>query len=349
MSNKIGLFGLSFFISFSLLVGVPGLAQTHVLSGVAQIFAAKNSEAAQTAAAYNSQNLPLLQAARNVDPNPSKGGGDITVVSGALAAASGPSGTMANIETHKPDATQISIHVVREGETLSQIADLYGVTTNTVVWANDIGRGESIQPGQQLVILPISGVRHEVEEGETLRSIAKEYDGSLTEIVQYNDIDADASLKVGQVVVIPDGEVSHTAPATPSAAPQPSGGTTVAQSSGGGQSYYIRPVSGGVRTQGIHGYNSVDLADSAGTPIVAAASGKVIISRDYGWNGGYGHYVVIQHNNGSQTLYAHNSRNIVRAGDSVKQGQVIAYMGSTGKSTGTHVHFEIRGGIRNPF
>ena len=81
---------------------------------------------------------------------------------------------------------------------------------------------------------------------------------------------------------------------------------------------------------------------------MASASGEVIISRAGGWNGGYGSYVVIKHSNGTQTLYAHNSRNNVSVGDYVNQGDIIAFVGSTGKSTGPHVHFEIRG-ARNPF
>lgn len=111
----------------------------------------------------------------------------------------------------------------------------------------------------------------------------------------------------------------------------------------------MRPVSGGVRTQGIHGYNGVDLASAYGAPIYAAAAGEVIISHsDGGWNGGYGNYVVIRHDNGTQSLYAHNSSNAVSVGETVTQGQVIGYMGATGKATGTHLHFEIRGAT-NPF
>jgi murein DD-endopeptidase MepM/ murein hydrolase activator NlpD len=104
-----------------------------------------------------------------------------------------------------------------------------------------------------------------------------------------------------------------------------------------------------VKTQGIHGYNAVDLAAPIGTPILAAASGDVIVANDGGWNGGYGSYVVIQHDNGSQTLYGHASAVLVSAGDHVTQGQIIARVGTSGRSTGPHVHFEIRDGIRNPF
>jgi len=111
----------------------------------------------------------------------------------------------------------------------------------------------------------------------------------------------------------------------------------------------MRPLVGGVRTQGVHGYNGVDLGAAEGTPFMASAPGEVIVARASGWNGGYGQYIVIRHDNGTQTLYAHASGIVVGIGQRVVQGQVIGYVGSTGRSTGPHLHFEIRGGPRNPF
>jgi murein DD-endopeptidase MepM/ murein hydrolase activator NlpD len=110
----------------------------------------------------------------------------------------------------------------------------------------------------------------------------------------------------------------------------------------------MRPVAGGKKTQGIHGYNGIDIGAPVGTPIYASADGEVIISRSGGWNGGYGNYVVIRHSNGTQTLYSHNSKNAVAVGDTVKQGDIIGFIGATGKATGPHLHFEIRG-AKNPF
>ena len=81
---------------------------------------------------------------------------------------------------------------------------------------------------------------------------------------------------------------------------------------------------------------------------MAAASGEIIISKNSGWNGGYGKYIVIKHNNGTQTLYSHNENNIVYTGQYVIQGQIIGYVGSTGRSTGSHLHIEVRG-AENPF
>ena len=111
----------------------------------------------------------------------------------------------------------------------------------------------------------------------------------------------------------------------------------------------MAPLARYVETQGIHGYNGVDLGAPSGTPIMASADGDVIVAKAGGYNGGYGSYVVIQHANGSQTLYAHMSKVSTYAGATVKQGQVIGGVGSTGRSTGAHLHLEIRNGPKNPF
>ncbi|MFA6414834.1 MAG: M23 family metallopeptidase, partial [Candidatus Paceibacterota bacterium] len=113
--------------------------------------------------------------------------------------------------------------------------------------------------------------------------------------------------------------------------------------------YYSSPIPGALITQGIHGWNGIDFGAARGTPIHAAADGIVIIARSNGgWNGGYGNYVVVTHENGSQTLYSHMRSAAVSSGQSVSSGQVIGYVGSTGKSTGSHLHFEVRGAA-NPF
>ncbi|PIR85318.1 hypothetical protein COU15_01325 [Candidatus Kaiserbacteria bacterium CG10_big_fil_rev_8_21_14_0_10_45_20] len=292
---------------------------------------------------YTVSQTPALRAAVNIDPSPAKGGGDISIVGGvALQSEIGPSGTTADVETAKRGSDQISIYVVREGDSLSQIANMFGVSTNTLVWANDLGRGNVIRPGETLVILPVSGIRHTVVKGETLASIAKKYKGDIDEVLVFNNLSADAKLAVGDVVTVPYGVVPQTA--------KPVSTASVARGSGGPSldGYFLRPVLSGHKTQGIHGYNAVDIGAPTGTNVMASASGEVILSRSYGYNGGYGQYIVIKHSNGTQTLYAHLSENFVSTGTQVVQGQVIGAVGSTGRSTGPHLHFEIRG-ARNPF
>lgn len=290
----------------------------------------------------NIQTLPLPKPAMSADAQIlARGGGDITIVDdSALLPVEGPSGTLADIE--HPKNSTISVYVVREGDTLSGIAKLFDVSVNTIRWANDIPVRDTIRVGQTLVILPISGVRYTVQKGDTLASIAKKFDGDAEEIAQYNAIEG--PLAVGTEIIIPNGEITSPAPAA-----KPRSSTANSPSSPISAGAYIRPITSAVRTQGIHGYNGVDLGAPVGTPVLAAAAGTVIVSRSGGWNGGYGNYIVIEHPNGSQTLYAHNSENIVGIGDYVVQGQVIGYVGATGRATGPHLHFEIRNGPRNPF
>lgn len=332
-----------------LLIGVslPHVARAFSLEGLLSSLGTTIADASGGfVKVHRTSETPALRAALNVDPNPAKGGGDIAISAGvggsALVAEIGPAGTAADIEVARPGADQISIYVVREGDTLSQIAELFGVTTNTIVWANDLSRGNVIRPGETLAILPVSGIRHTVVKGDTLASVVKKYKGDLAEVLEFNGLVEGAALAVGDVITIPYG-------VAPQAAPRVS--TGVAASGSGGPSlsgYFLRPLVGGVKTQNTHGYNAVDIAAPTGTNVLASAGGEVIISRTYGYNGGYGQYIVIKHDNGTQTLYAHLSENFVFAGARVVQGQVIGAVGNTGRSTGPHVHFEVRG-ARNPF
>lgn len=347
VNKKQGRTRMFFVVLLTLVVGIPIIVQAGFFSFITRILVivqANETYVATASLAPNSQTMTLLEAALNHDPNPSKGGGGIIVVGRtALLPNDGPSGTLANIEERPPSSDQISIYVVREGDSLSQIAEMFNVTTNTIVWGNDIKRGSLISPGQILVILPISGIQHIVKKGDTLKSIAKKYKGDIDEIANYNDLGVEALLAVGDMITIPDGEIE---------APKysPSSASRVVQGSGGPEysGYYLRPLLGGRKTQGLHGYNGIDMGAPYNTPILASAAGSVIISRGTGWNGGYGKYIVVRHPNGTQTLYAHNNRNIVYQGESVVRGQVIGYVGSSGRSTGPHLHFEIRG-ARNPF
>ena len=287
----------------------------------------------------NSQTVPLLQAAINLDPDPAKGGADINTVEGkALIAESGVGGGFVGITEKK--SNKISVYTVKEGDTLSQIASMFDVSVNTIRWANDFDG--AIQPGQDLVILPITGITHTVKNGGTIQDIADIYEGDAREIALFNGIPEDKYLEAGEEIIVPDAiKESHSG-----------SGTKVVDnhsdhSHSSLESWMIKPTKG-YRSQGIHGYNAVDLANNVGTPIYAAASGKVIMVRNSGWNGGYGLYVVIEHPNGVQTLYAHNSSNNVSVGQWVEQGELIARIGNTGKSTGPHLHFEVRGAT-NPF
>jgi LysM repeat protein len=293
----------------------------------------------------HNMDTPTLYAAVNFDPNPAKGGGDITVVDDvALLAETGPEGTLADIEEHDQENGQISLYIVRKGDTLTQIAKMFGVTPNTVLWANDLKSAKDIHPGDPLVILPITGIRHTVVKGETLASIVKKYKGDLPEVLSFNGLEDGAKVALGDVIIIPDGvEPTVSVVTRPNTTSKLRGATGPAL-----DGYFARPMIGGRKSQGLHGYNGIDIAAPVGTPVLASAGGTVTVARGFGWNGGYGQYLVVSHPNGTQSLYAHLSSVIVSQGSTVSQGQVVGYSGNTGKSTGAHLHFEIRG-AKNPF
>ncbi len=287
---------------------------------------------------------PALRASTNFDPNPNKGLGDTIQTSGgrALLANAGPSGTIADVAGATP-SDRISVYVVRKGDTLSDIADMFGVSVNTIIWANNLKGTRDVHPGDTLVILPISGIERVIAKGDTLKSLAKKYNADVDDIAQFNGLDPADPLEIGSTVIIPGGEIIMPA------APRPLSLPTIREPYlGGGGSfqpgYYDNPVLGGIITQGIHGLNGVDIGAARGTPVRAAADGIAIVARGNGaWNSGYGNYVVITHNNNTQTLYSHMKSIITTPGQSVSSGQVIGYVGSTGLSTGPHLHFEVRG------
>lgn len=271
----------------------------------------------------------------------------------ALIAPRNPLGILAE---EGPRET-IMVYTVQEGDAPLLIAKRFGVSLNTILWANSIKNPNLIKAGDQLVVLPVSGVRYEVKQGDTLESIAQRFkprngdidiSGLITDIIEFNGLLAGELLAVGTEIIIPDGEIAivvgpaRAPPSRSVSSPQIARG--VEEISG----YYMRPILAGRRSRGIHGMNGVDLADTCGLPILASAAGTVILAKGTGWNGGYGKYVIITHPNGTQTLYAHLSAIDVTVGQKVPQGLRIGDIGSTGNSTGCHVHFEVRG-AKNPF
>jgi LysM repeat protein len=298
----------------------------------------------------NSQTVELLRPSNTQESKNVR----TTSVVGAASVAAGPLRISTEDEIYLPDVDTISVYVVKKADTLNSIAKLFGVSVNTIVWANDLD-SRKVTEGQVLNILPVSGTRHTIKKGDTLKNIAAKYSADTQELALFNGLTEESQLEVGDTLIVPDGEIVEEKPKEETKVKENK--TTKKTITKGvktiiknlvKEGYYMRPISGGSRTTGIHGNNAVDLATGHGSSIVAAASGRVIISKVGGYNGGYGNYLVISHPNGTQTLYAHNSDNLVSVGDTVKQGQVIARVGSTGKSTGPHVHFEVRG-ARNPF
>lgn len=334
-----------------LILGLAAVVLTAtLLPGRASAFWPFSTRADAAVAAngpYQTNTQSFVQAATNIDPNPNKGLGDNIATSGgkALIAYTGPSGTIADVSDSIP-SDRISVYVVRKGDTLSDIAKMFEVSVNTIIWANNLSGIKDVHPDDTLIILPVSGVKRTVIKGDTLKSVAKKYGGDALEIAQYNGLDSSEPLEVGSTIIIPGGEVSTPTPA-PVKYSVPTTGNNDSFVAGSG--YYSNPLPGGIITQRLHDGRAVDIGAARGTPIHAAADGTIIIVRNNGgWNGGYGNYVVITHGNGTQTLYSHLRSSIVSAGQRVSNGQIIGYIGATGRATGPHLHFEVRGAA-NPF
>lgn len=330
-----------FVLTFILFPARPGYA-----SFASFLFRSAGAEEVEhTPTEENVQNLDVLDANLPPKPDDLPDEASIEIIEdSALLAEVGPLGTMADIADFEdaPDADQISIYKVRSGDTLTLIAKMFGVSEGTIRSANGLKKGQSVGIGEELLILPISGIKHTVKKGDTIASVAKKYGGDEGEIEVYNDNIVDGKLVVGTEIIIPNGEITESvSTSTKSSTNKSSGkkGKSVSLVSTDG---YIRPVTGIVTQWGHDRYSAIDVGAPTGTPVYAARGGTVISART-GWNGGYGNNVIIDHGNGVQTLYAHLSKIYVSYGQTVEQGENIGAVGSTGRSTGPHLHFEARG------
>ena len=250
------------------------------------------------------------------------------------------------IETSGYQRSQVTEYTVQSGDLLSFIASDYGVSVSSIIWANSLKDSDSLQPGQILKIPPVSGVIHQVKKGDTVALLAKKYGAEEAKILEFNGLPQSGELRVGDEVVVPDGTIKSTYLAS-------STGTSIRTTGAKPFSYlpnlgdYFMPPTSGYNWGRIHGRNGVDVANSCGTPIYAAAEGSVAIADGVGYNGGFGKFIKLIHANGTETLYAHATKLLVSAGEYAQRGQMIALIGSTGRSTGCHLHFEVHG-ARNP-
>ena len=280
------------------------------------------------------------------------------VASGTLEVSTGPLGVCSE------DADindQMSTYVVNKGDTIEAVAKMFGVSTKTIIWANDLPKDGTLTPGDVELILPVSGVTHVVVKGDTLKSLAAKYEVDIRDISTFNGISEDAGLTIGDELIIPDGTI---APVVDTVSKKPSNTNKNPSKNYGSKKekyykthhlrkvpagYFINPVPGASRqSQGFHDRNAIDLAAPTGTPIYAATSGTVIKASAGGWGGGYGSYVLVQDAGGTHEMYAHMSKVIAHTGDHVSKGEIIGRVGSTGHSTGPHLHFELSD-IENPF
>ena len=227
------------------------------------------------------------------------------------------------------------VYRIQSGDTLSGIAAFFGVSLDTLINANPGVRARLIQPGDELNILPVSGVVYTTKDGDTLESIAAYFSISENQIIQYNQGIDFGNLGVGISLIVPGVKSFNLTQNR--AGSLPSFGD-----------HFSRPAEG-FNWGRLHNHNAVDIANSCGTPVRAAAEGLVTSAASDGWNSGYGRFILIEHPFGDnvRTRYAHLATVGASIGDYVEQGQVIGAMGQTGDSTGCHLHFEVYGAV-NP-
>ena len=246
--------------------------------------------------------------------------------------------------------TDTETYIVQPGDVASTIAQGFGISTSTLLWANDLSYWDYIRPGDELTIPPTSGVLHEVESGDTVSSIAKEYEADEEKIIAFNRLANADDLVVGEDLMVPEGRKRTSVPTSSYSSSGSSSYTSTSSSSTGtysGGGWYW-PTDMRVITQ-YYGWrhNGLDIDGTYATNNYAAKDGIVTYA---GWLGGYGLLVTIDHGGGYETRYGHFSSIAVTPGQYVSGGQYLGKVGSTGRSTGTHLHFEIRvnGGTRNP-
>ncbi len=249
-------------------------------------------------------------------------------------------------ETLSGRENRIQTYIVKGGDTIGVIAARFGLKSSTLLWANSLAERSLIHEGQSLTIPPVDGVVYTVRKGDTLGRIAQLFNTETEKIIQINGLSQADSISVGQTLVLPD--------AHPNAPPRTNAPTTllarlrtlilpsprsIGESVISSAVRFIWPTSARRITQYFSWrHTGVDIAGPVSNKIYAAASGRVILS---GWQRGYGLTLLVDHGNGYVTRYGHSRQLLVSSGDYVEKGETIAMVGSTGRSTGPHLHFEV--------
>lgn len=260
-----------------------------------------------------------------------------------------PNGTIKDISsgtTIAANRSEVVYYTVGTGDTISSIANQFRISVNTILWSNNLTAYSLIRPGDKLTILPVSGAMYTVKSGDTVGRIALKFGVEESSIFQYNSIKSANGLVIGKTIIIPGGKkiddtviVKATTPSRTSNAVAVIEKLINPKKAPASSSSMLWPTEGHRITQYYSWrHTGLDIANKVGTPLYAAEAGTVEFS---GWSNGYGNNVVINHGGGKKTRYAHASKLFVKVGEEVDRGEQIAAMGSTGWSTGPHIHFEV--------
>lgn len=341
----------SFLLLFSLIFGAPAQVSADFFSNgisvVKEMVLGTPTQASETVSPteengviHNLQTIPLLESSFGSDfENINSIEGSIIIGDEALL----PGNFGIGIENIS--SGEIMTYEVKEGDTLSEIAEEFNVSMNTIRWENNFS-GNSVRVGQKLKILPVTGVKHIIKKGDTLAGIANKYDAELDDILIFNGLSKTDSIKQGDTLIVPNGVIKTSLQKASTNISSPTSSSSKVSSG-----YFIRPTTGiitspyGSRWGSFH--YGIDIGNKRGTPVIAAASGVVVSTLSTckegisSCGGRYGNYIVIEHSNGMTTRYAHLSKVSVTVGQKVSQGKVIGAIGNTGRSTGPHLHFEI--------
>lgn len=259
---------------------------------------------------------------------------DIPSASSVLSASTFEGEVATDISSKPRD--KIVEYAVQEGDTLGSIAEKFGISEDTIRWQNDLTK-DRIKVGQMLEILPVAGISHKVRKGDTVYSISKKYDADPQPIVNFpfNTFvnDETFELAIGQLLIVPEGvrPAETTSPRIRQLTPD--AGTVVASGT------FVWPASGTISQNFVWYHKGIDIANRSTPSVLAADSGTVVTA---GWSSyGYGNHIIVDHGNGYKTLYGHLSKIFVVGGQTVARSNAIGQMGSTGRSTGTHLHFEV--------
>lgn len=251
--------------------------------------------------------------------------------------------------------TESTEYVVQPGDTIESLTEKFQISASTIINNNDLKRNAPLEPGKKLTILPVTGLLHTVKKNDSLALIADTYQVPQDLIMYQNNISSNKELKVGDQLIIPNGAPPVSDDATPT---RRSSNRSSSSSSGTNGGYGNAPSGSAPETGGTFTWPAscivitqpfspriphwgIDCANHQGTPVYAAGDGTVIKASVGTWGGGYGNHVIIDHGNGINTIYGHLFKVGVSVGDVVKRGQGIGLMGTTGRSTGPHLHFEV--------
>ncbi len=242
--------------------------------------------------------------------------------------------------------SEIIYYTVASGDTVSGMANKFKISVNTILWSNNLTAFSLIRPGDKLIILPVSGTVYNIKSGDTVGRIALRFGVEENSIFQYNNIKSAGDLKIGQTIIIPGGKKISDTVAVKTTTTSRSGNAVAVieklinpKKAPNSSTSMTWPTEGHRISQYYSWrHTGLDIANKVGTPLYAAESGTVEFA---GWSNGYGNNVVINHGGGKKTRYAHASKLYVKVGEEVDRGEQIAAMGSTGWSTGSHIHFEV--------